>query len=179
MNFGMDTYLHATPERYRPGIGLPPGAGREDLEEFVPLFYAALYESIAMHCAFGLNVVAELAHHDDYSRPLGILSDCARRLEELPVLFVGVRCPIDVIKERLPTGQNGAAAEIAGDPARWQEAVHTPGIYDVEVDTARMSLAECVAAIRERLEAGVASPSAFEQLAERHLVPVAADSYDL
>ena len=71
MNLGIDVYAHhITPPRFRPGIDLPPGANQPEIEEFVPLFYAALYESIAMHSAFALNVVAELTHHDDYSRPL-------------------------------------------------------------------------------------------------------------
>jgi len=29
--------------------------------------------------------------------PRGILPDCARRLQGLPVLFVGLRCPIEII----------------------------------------------------------------------------------
>jgi chloramphenicol 3-O phosphotransferase len=47
---------------------------------------------------------------------------------------------------------------------RWQNAVHLPGIYDLEVDTSRLSPDECAAAIRRRLEAGPAG-SAFAQLA--------------
>jgi len=27
----------------------------------------------------------------------GILPDCARRLQGLPVLFVGLRCPLEII----------------------------------------------------------------------------------
>lgn len=167
MDLGLDTYVRAaTPERYRPGIALEPGATREDLEELIPLFYAALYESIAMHSAFGLNVVADLCHHDDYSRPLGILPDCARRLEDLPVLFVGVRCPTDVLKTR----QDGDDRTV-GDLARWEEAVHQPGLYDLEVDTSQLTPAECVAAIRRQLEAGIPQPSAFQRLTEQHLTP--------
>ena len=46
---------------------------------------------------------------------------------------------------------------------RWQDQVHVPGIYDVEVDTSVLTPEECAAAIRERLEM---PPSAFAQLAK-------------
>src|SRR5437016_73175 len=96
MNLGVDVYArHVTPERYRPGIGLRPGGERQDLESLVPLFYDALYESIAAHSRLGLNVVADVGHHDGYATPRNILAGCAQRLGGLPVLFVGVRCPIE------------------------------------------------------------------------------------
>jgi chloramphenicol 3-O phosphotransferase len=47
---------------------------------------------------------------------------------------------------------------------RWQEAVHIPGIYDLEVDTSRLSPVECANTLRQRLENGP-PPSAFRRLA--------------
>jgi chloramphenicol 3-O phosphotransferase len=76
---------------------LRPGGERPDLEGLVPQLYAALYESIAAHSRLGLNVVVDVGHHDAYSKPLHILANCARRLVALPVLFVGVLCPIETI----------------------------------------------------------------------------------
>ena len=50
MNLGVDVYLREiTPPRYRPGLGLRPGGERQDIEPLVPLFYSALYETIAAH----------------------------------------------------------------------------------------------------------------------------------
>jgi chloramphenicol 3-O phosphotransferase len=90
-----------TPKRYQHGIGLRPGGERPDLEPLIVLLYRAMYESIASHSRLGLNVVVvDVGHHNAYSVPRRILPDCARRLSGLPVLFVGVRCPIDVIMER-------------------------------------------------------------------------------
>lgn len=74
INLGVDVYELATPQRYRPGIGLRPGGERPDLESVVPGFYAALYEAIAAHSRLGLNVVADVGHHDAYSKPLGCLT---------------------------------------------------------------------------------------------------------
>jgi chloramphenicol 3-O phosphotransferase len=168
MNLGVDRFMQMTPARYQPGIGLRPGGERQDIEPLIPILYCAMYESIAAHSRLGLNVVVDVGHHDAYAVPRGILPDCARRLSGLPVLFVGVRCPIEVVMERRrATGWN------AGDPAdgpiplpvqRWQHEVHLPGIYDLEVDTSAQSPAECAVAIRQRLE-NAPRPSAFEQLA--------------
>jgi chloramphenicol 3-O phosphotransferase len=150
-------------------MGLRPGEESHELTPLVPVFYAALYDSIAAHSRSGLNVVADVGHHDPR-----ILADSARRLSGLPVLFVGVRCPIEVIMERRNAGQAGRVGEYAtrsaGEPIpapvlRWQNDVHVPGIYDVEVDTSAQTPAECAAAIRRRLYEGP-PPSAFPRLAE-------------
>ena len=167
MNLGVDRFMQMTPKRYLPGMGLRPGGERQDLEPLVATLYGALYESVAAHSRQGLNVVVDVGHHDAYAVPRGILPDCARRLRGLPVLFVGVRCPLEVIIERRrATGWD--APEV---PVRlWQEAVHKPGIYDLEVDTSRLSPEACAALIRERLEEGPL-PSAFERLAGKGETP--------
>jgi chloramphenicol 3-O phosphotransferase len=172
MNLGVDSYEPITPPRLRPGIGLRPGGERPDLEMFVPRLYAALYESIAAHSRLGLNVVVDVGHHDAYSKPLGILGDCARRLAGLPVLFVGVRCPIEVVMQRRAGSEPGRGYVTASpggpvpSPVRlWQEEVHKPGIYDLEVDTSLLSPQDCVGAIQRRL-AGAPEPLAFQTLAQ-------------
>lgn len=175
VNLGVDAYIrHITPARYRPGIGLRPGGERPDLEPLIPRFYAALYASIAAHSRMGLNVVAEFGHHDAYSRPLGILADCARQLAGLPVLFVGVRCSLDVVMQRRlaeSLERQGIYVPIGPDMAvpapvlAWQEEVHRPGIYDLEVDTSAKSPQACADEIKQALDRGIPSPSAFERLA--------------
>jgi chloramphenicol 3-O phosphotransferase len=172
MNLGVDAFVRAvTPRRYQPGIGLRPGEPQHAAAPLVPVLYAAMYESIAAHSRLGLSVVVDVGHHGAYGED--VLADCARRLAGLPVLFVGVRCPIDVIMGRRNAGQAGRERQyVAGTPdepipppvALWQRAVHDPGIYDLEVDTSLMSPAECAAAIGMRLRDGPPG-SAFQQLA--------------
>jgi chloramphenicol 3-O phosphotransferase len=168
MNLGVDRFMQMTPARYQPGIGLRPGGERQDLEPLVAILYRALYESIAAHSRLGLNVVVDVGHHDAYAVPRGILPDCARRLSRLPVLFVGVRCPLEIIMERRrATGWNATEPADAPVPLPvqlWQREVHRPGIYDLEVDTSAHSPRECAAAICQRLQHGP-RPTAFEQLA--------------
>jgi chloramphenicol 3-O phosphotransferase len=61
MNLGVDVFSRCvTPPRYRPGMGLRPGGGeRPDIEALLPALYA--------HSRHGLNVVADVGHHDAYT----------------------------------------------------------------------------------------------------------------
>jgi chloramphenicol 3-O phosphotransferase len=155
MNLGVDVMMRATPKKCQPGIGLRPGEEGHHVYALVPKLYAALYDSIAAHSRLGLNVVADLGHHD-----AAILADCARRIAGLPALFVGIRCPIEVIMERRaesPAGRYLAGTDDDPVPApvrRWQDAVHDRWAYDLEVDTSLLDPGECAAAIRARLADG-------------------------
>ena len=175
MNLGVDVFARVvTPKRYQPGVGLRPGPGpgfggdRPELEPLVPSFYAAMYESIAAHSWLGLNVVSEVGHHGAIHRD--VLGDCARRLSGLPVLFVGVRCPIEVIMKRRSESPPGTYVVASPDEPLptpvllWQEEVHKPGIYDLEVDTSRLSAQDCADVIHQRLAEGRPG-TAFERLA--------------
>jgi chloramphenicol 3-O phosphotransferase len=166
MNLGVDRFMAMTPDRYQPGIGLRPGGERPDLEPLIVLLYDALYAAIAAHSRLGLNVVVDVAHHDSYATPRAILPRCARRLAGLPALVVGVRCPLAVIRERRRATWGAGAAEgrALAAAALWQDAVHRPGIYDLEVDTAALSAEACAQLIRRRLDSGPA-PVACERLA--------------
>ena len=175
MNLGVDVLSeHVIPERYRPGIGLRPGGERPDLEQHVTALFDALYGSVVACARSGLDVVVDVGHHDDYSKPLGILERVAQTLEGLPAYFVGVRCPVEVIMARRDAGETGRADRYVGSGPggtipdivhRWERAVHDPGVYDLEVDTSVFSPRECADAIGRRLDGG--PPSAFAALARR------------
>ena len=117
--------------------------------------------------------MTDVGHHDAHSRPLDCLADCARRLAGLPALLVGVRCPIEIIMERRAASEagRGYVTGSSGDPASlpvrlWQDAVHRPGIYDLEVDTSVLSPEQCADAIRQRLKQTGPQPAAIERLAQ-------------
>jgi len=164
MNIGVDVARSMTPPEAQPGIGLRPGEADHAAAPLVPLLYAALYESVAAHSRLGLNVVVDVGHHD-----LATAADCARRLAGLPVLFVGVRCPLDTIMERRRASEEGMYATATQDEPvpppvlRWQQEVHTHWAYDLEVDTSVQSPDQCAAAIRRRLDSAPA-PDAFARL---------------
>jgi chloramphenicol 3-O phosphotransferase len=137
-------------------MGLRPGGERPEIESLIPTLYGAFYESVAAHSRHGLNVVVDVGHHDAG----GLLRQSLRRLADLPVLLVGVFCPVDVIMQRrdsVEPGRQGVYVTtrrdgLIPDPVvRWQSEVHEPGVYDIEVDTSRMTPGQCADAIRVRL----------------------------
>ena len=176
INLGVDAQNASLPQALMPGIGLRPGGEMPELEPHVVRLYLALYDAIAAHARQGFDVVAALGHHDVYSRPLGILPACARRMAGLDVLFVGVHCPIEEIMRRRnanPQGGFYAAGDTVPPPVqRWQDAVHVPGIYDLVVDTGTMSADDCVAAIAAVL-ADPPAERAFAKLAAMSPAPSA------
>jgi chloramphenicol 3-O phosphotransferase len=147
MSLGVDVARAMTPPSLQPGVGLRPGEHDHPAAPFVPTLFAALYDSVAAHARLGLNVVVDVGHHD-----ADVLADCARRLEGLRVFFVGVRCPLETIIARREASPPGSYATAPEPVRRWQEAVHVPGVYDLEVDTSVLTPEECAAAIRRRLD---------------------------
>jgi len=172
LNLGVDALAAVTPPRLRPGIGLRPGGERPDLEDGVVVLFDALYSAVAAWSRAGRNVVVDVGHHDDYSKPLGILTRTAAALQGLPAYFVGVRCPVEVVVARR-VADPGGGGYVTSEPdgsipdivLRWERAVHDPGVYDLQVDTSTSPPEACAAAILQRVSEG--SPAAFAALATR------------
>lgn len=160
MHLGGDAHKACTPPNRQPGVGLRPQRNqvRPEVEECVPVLYAALHESIAVHARLGLDVVVDANFHDSYTRRYGVLEDCARRLAGLRTLFVGVRCPVDVIWERRAKTWGQVRGEVGQDVVDAvelaQRATHAHRGYDLEVDTSLMSPEDCAAVIGRRLAEG-------------------------
>jgi len=115
MNLGADVFSRqVTPPRYRPGMGLRPGGGeRPDVEALIPALYAAFYDSVAAHARHGLNVVADVGHHDAYAAPLHPLRDAARRLRGLPALHP----PSRPSPNRLPSASRRPRPRLVAAPS--------------------------------------------------------------
>jgi chloramphenicol 3-O phosphotransferase len=170
----VSTRWPGSPAWLRPGIGLRPGGERPQLEDDVVVLFDALYAAVAAWSRAGLNVIVDVGHHDDYSRPLGILARTASTLRGLPAYFVGVRCSLEATMARRdadPRGGGGRYATSEPDGSvppvvvRWERAVHHPGLYDLEVDTSTSTPGACAAAILRRVRQG--PPVAFATLAKR------------
>jgi chloramphenicol 3-O phosphotransferase len=168
VNLGVDASVRSLPERLQPGIGLRPGGERPDLEESVVLLYGALFEAVAAHARRGLDVAVDVGLHESYSTPLGVRSLCARQLQGLPVLFVGVRCPLEVIwrRRRESWGQDVTTVDdsLRAAVERWQDSVHASLDYDLAVDTSMLTPAQCADLIATRLADGPPG-AAFGRLA--------------
>jgi chloramphenicol 3-O phosphotransferase len=166
LNLGVDTSMSQLPETLRPGIGLRPGGERPDLEESVFALYDGLWGSIAAHAGRGVDVVVDVGLHESFSEPRLIRRNAARRLARLPVLFVGVRCPLDVIWERRSRswGQTEPDGALRDAVQRWQVEVHAGLVYDLELDTAVLTPEECAVLVLKRITRGPPG-DAFARLA--------------
>jgi chloramphenicol 3-O phosphotransferase len=156
VNVGVDVFGRSVvPRRFRPGIGLRPGGERPDLVPLLPAFYAALFASVAEHSRGGRPVVVDVGIHEDHGRPLGLRARVAAGLDGLPVLLVGVRCSLEEVLRRRDADPESYVGSGAPDIVRrWEVAVHTPGVYDLEVDTSVLAPGAGAAAISRRLAAG-------------------------
>jgi chloramphenicol 3-O phosphotransferase len=166
LNLGVDVARAMTPPALQPGIGLRPCEPNHPAAAVLPALYAALWESVAAHARFRLNVVVDVGLYD-----VEVATDAARRLAEFPVLFVGVRCDLETIMDRRRAA--GAHVYAVGEPGepvpqpvlRWQREVHAHWTYDVDVDTTKQTPQQCAVAIRSRLNEKQPA-KAFAQIAE-------------
>ena len=142
LNTGVDSFMATLPPALMPGIGLRPGGERPDLEPAVAQLYDLLFATIRLEAEAGLDVVADLGLHEDYSTPLGILQRAATILGPLGALLIGVDCDIaEIMRRRNADPQGGfyASGDTAPPPVlRWQDAVHRGKTYDLRLDMGRL-----------------------------------------
>lgn len=114
-----------------------PGLGRAVQPSRQPI--AGLHQAVAALARAGNHVIVDhQLLHPDWLRA------CIQALADLPVWFIGVRCPLDTL-----VAQGNAIL------AQAQAAtVHAPGVYDLEVDTAHLSPLACAMQIKQHLQAG-------------------------
>jgi chloramphenicol 3-O phosphotransferase len=140
---------------------LRDGYGFDDIET---LFQKVSGDSLISgfhHCIRALSLAG---HHEIVDHVLEYpyrLEECVDLLMDHPVVFVGVRCPLDELERR---------ERKRGDRqiglARWQfDRVHAHEIYDLEVDTSVKNPEECAIQIKEYLQQHPA-PDALKRIKE-------------
>ena len=128
---------------------------------FAHFLHSGLHHTVATLARIGHNVVVD---HVLYAAP--DLDECLTLWQALPVWLVGVHCPLDVVRQRAVMRTDRSGWKEYLEVVSWQyEEVHkhTRGIYDIEVDTSRLSPAECAVQIKDALRAS-GQPRAFRQL---------------
>jgi chloramphenicol 3-O phosphotransferase len=149
-----EPYLHVSIDAF---LHLLPASTLEDqarlFREF-PRLLAGFNSSSAAIARAGNNVIVDSVLED----PSWVVP-CVKAFDGLEVLFVAVRCSLEVLECReMERGDRRPGM------ARYQyERVHLHGTYDVEVDTSTMPLDACISCILEAARSGKA-PSAFRQL---------------
>ncbi len=78
------------------------------------------------------------------------LGDCLDMLDGFDVLFVGVICPIEVLEAR----EKGRGDRTLGQAKGQAGIIHQNCIYDLEVDTSKLTSLACAEQIKSRLLKG-------------------------
>lgn len=115
--------------------------------------------AIAAFAREGNNVII-----DDLMFEPDFLYDYLEVLAEFDVLFVGVRCSLEVTNRR----EAQRPGRFPGTATSHFDRVHSHSVYDIEVDTSHATPYECARLIAERLDVG-APFTAFETLREHVL----------
>jgi chloramphenicol 3-O phosphotransferase len=175
LHVGIDAfYHHLVAAPYRRGVRAAEGFAFVPVPETDPPELAmvcgpygqqvvsALHHTVALFSRLGHHVVVDHHLHER-----GWLRECVHLWQDLPVVFVGVHCPLEVVAVRAMRRTDSTVGELRLYYARWRlPRVHAHGMYDLEVNTAQHSPAECAATLLDYLKAGP-SPTAFVRLAEQ------------
>lgn len=106
---------------------------------------AGTYRAIAAFAAAGNDVIV-----DDVIYDRRVLRSAVEALAGLPVLFVGLRCPREVVERR----ERERGDRAPGGASAFYDLVHAHGLYDLEIDTSADSPAGCAQRIKEALASG-------------------------
>lgn len=128
-----------------------------DVPQLGPVAYQwldGMYASFATLASAGINLIVDDVIYDPQ-----VLRLAVTRLADLPVLFVGLHCPVEEAMRREQVRGDRAP----GGAAIFHGLVHRHGCYDLEIDTAQASPTECVEQICMAL-AEYHPQTAFSQL---------------
>jgi chloramphenicol 3-O phosphotransferase len=145
--------LHTLDDTGQRSLMLEPGT-------LAKRFIFGMHAAVAGFVSVGNNLI-----FDDVLYDPAYLENYVRLLNPANVLFVGLRCPLDVLEQRERARGNRAVGHARGH----FHLVHQHGIYDLEVDTSLASPEACADQIAQRLYA--APPTAFHRLREQFDLP--------
>jgi chloramphenicol 3-O phosphotransferase len=116
--------------------------------------YSGMYRAYAALATMGNNLII-----DDVIYDPRVLKEAVSNLYPFKVLFVGVKCPLEIAEQR----EQERGDRSLGLVRAFYDLVHVHGIYDLETDTSVMTSLECANQIKNRLQNGP-TPEAFQSL---------------
>lgn len=156
MYVSLDNFFHMYPEKY-----LNPTNQDEAmiLARLIPAVVSGFHKSIASLAQSGNHILVDHVLEEN-----GWLNECVENWKGLEVLFVGVKCPLEIAEQRERERGNRNIGT-----ARYQlERVHAHGLYDIEVDTSVLNVEECVTRITALIN-DKPKEYAFQELAARFI----------
>lgn len=122
---------------------------------------SGLHHSVAALSRIGHNVVVDQMFYD-----ASFFTELPTLWKSLPVWLVGVHCPLETLCERAAARADRSFPGYIPMITWMFDEVHkyTQGIYDLEVDTSRLTPTECALQIKQMVDKR-GSPSALERIA--------------
>lgn len=158
LDAGLDRFLWMLPSRYldRPlwdeVLGLATQAG-----DVGNRLVRGMHRGIAALATAGNNVVA-----DHVLVEPAWLADCATLFAGMRAYLIGVHCPLEVLEKR----ERNRKDRTLGQAKAQYDIVHRDAVYDIELDTHRLSPDACAEFIKGKLDGGL-RPTAFQRLRDR------------
>lgn len=173
---GIDDFHTMLPDRYLAEAS-PADKGiliqRKEDEEGNPLLYVTfgsvgqqvikgMHRSLGVLASLGCNIVVDhILYHQKW------LSDLLITLKSFKVVFVGVHVPLEVAIEREKSRVGKDRDEkILGHVRAYFDVIHKNCVYDLDLDTSKLSPQECAQSIKDFVESGK-EPRAFRTMRER------------
>lgn len=168
LHTGIDHFLERYPSRlivYSDGVTPPSAEGwlavfRDNALAEMRLgpaglrFITGMYQSIAALSAAGVNCIV-----DDVIYDPRVLQAALSAFKNVPVFFVGLRCPLAIAEQWEQARGNRAP----GGARTFHPLVHAHGLYDFEIDPSLHAPAECAQLIKAALP-NPTQPDAFRHL---------------
>lgn len=130
------------------------------LAGLIPDVISDFHRSVASLAQSGNNILV-----DHVLQEKEWLQECVKSWKGLEVIFVGIKCPLEVVEQR---EKERGDREIG--TARYQfQRVHIHDLYDIEVDTSIFSADECMTSIVELIN-HKPTKFAFQELYARFMI---------
>jgi chloramphenicol 3-O phosphotransferase len=171
-HMALDQFRDGMPDKYR-GLNSPEGTNGAEGLNVVPVLNGTHRHTAVRFGATGKQMlsgmrrgIAEMARAginiiiDDIILEAEFLDDYLQTFDGLYVLFVGVKCPQNVIQTR----ESARPGRFPGTAIGHLNVCHAHGVYDVEVDTSSDLPPNCAQKVIEFMQTSI--PSAFNTLNE-------------
>jgi chloramphenicol 3-O phosphotransferase len=158
LEMGIDRFAYSLPGRvagqpvwaqlfrYVPVKGALDGSFAIETTALGRQFVSAMHSTVAVLAAFGFNVLV-----DQVVLERSFLEEAASLWAPFNVLFVGVRCPLEVVVRR----ELERKERTLGQAAAQFDVTHRWAKYDVEVDTSTLDPDQAAARVRNALAEGL------------------------
>ena len=131
----------------------------EIIDQLIPAVVSGFHKTIAALVRSGNNVLVDHVLQEE-----GWLQECVEDWAGLDVIFVGIKCPLEIAEQR-----EKERGDRNSGTARYQfERVHIHNFYDIILDTSSLGVDECVARIMAVVQ-NKPKLTAFQELASKFL----------